>query len=283
MASSDNSSAIATDRTLIDRLKADGFANDLLGAVDLRLKRKRRLRRAVSKAVAASVVFIAAAFWAVPYFRNTATLITPPAERRSLELADGSRVELNAQTDLKTDFRYGRRQVRLERGEIFLSVAKDAEHPFIVETPSGSIRVTGTEFNVRIGADHRADVTLIEGTVLIKSGSGAEQPMTPGHAAIFQGNESVVRPLSAAELDNATAWRRGSIILDGITLGEAVERFATFHGKKIEVNPSAASIQLGGTYSLDNLPQFFEALKATHAVRIVPGDQDSYLIVPLDR
>ena len=66
---------------------------------------------------------------------------------------------------MHVDFRYGRRFLRLEQGEVFLSVAKDAASPFLVDTPAGRVRVTGTEFNVRVVAGSRLEVTLLEGEV----------------------------------------------------------------------------------------------------------------------
>ena len=37
----------------------------------------------------------------------------------------------------------------LAAGEAFFQVAKDSARPFFVETAAGSVRVTGTQFNVR--------------------------------------------------------------------------------------------------------------------------------------
>lgn len=146
---------------------------------------------------------------------------TGPGERRSLTLADGSVVEMNAGTTI--DIRYGDRErlVRLVQGEILVTTAHDpvggqgrsglpgasdaaaAARPFVVETPHGRIRALGTRFAVRrldgalggsAGGADDADasrVSVYEGAVAIRPRSslqldgwgalGAAPPETPGH------------------------------------------------------------------------------------------------------
>ena len=43
----------------------------------------------------------------------------------------------------------GARRVRLASGQAFFTVTKNPARPFIVETPAGAVRVTGTAFDVR--------------------------------------------------------------------------------------------------------------------------------------
>jgi transmembrane sensor len=113
---------------------------------------RRRWRVAVGALLAAAAVVV---FVAVLAGRSR-EIATKIAERQAIALDDGSRVELNAQTSLAVDFRRGERRVKLTRGEAWFSVAKMPARPFVVETPAGVVRVTGTEFNVR--AAHRERV-----------------------------------------------------------------------------------------------------------------------------
>ncbi len=217
-----------------------------------------------------------AAVWIVPYIRDTQKVATIAAQRSTLALPDGSRTDLNARTALFTDFRHGRRFVRLEKGEAFFSVAKDTTHPFSVETPGGTVRVTGTQFNVRLAPDGHPEVTLLEGSVEIQN-SLAHLMLKPGQQLSAAGE---LRTLSARDLDRTTAWREGRIVLNGLTLAEAAEQFAAFHGKRIEVAPELAARQMGGSYALDDLPGFLDALAAdTLALRIVRYDEEHFAIV----
>jgi transmembrane sensor len=237
---------------------------------------RRRLPRWIPVAAGLAAALAIAALWVVPYFRDIQTVATVAAQRSTLSLPDGSRTDLNAQTTLSTDFRHGRRFVRLEKGEAYFSVAKDKAHPFAVETPGGTVRVTGTEFNVRLNPAGRPEVTLLEGAVAFEN-AAARMQLVPGQQISTNGD---LRQLSATELDNVIAWREGRIVLTGLTLGEAAARFASFHGKTITVAPEIASLQMGGSYSLDDLPGFFDALSDERfALHVVRRDADNYAIV----
>jgi transmembrane sensor len=237
---------------------------------------RRRVPRWIPVAAGLAAALAVAALWVVPYFRDIQTVATVAAQRSTLSLPDGSRTDLNAQTTLYTDFRHGRRYVRLEKGEAYFSVAKDKEHPFAVETPGGTVRVTGTEFNVRLAPDGHPEVTLLEGAVAFEN-AAARMQLVPGQQISTTGD---LRQLSATELDNVIAWREGRIVLTGLTLGEAAARFASFHGKTITVAPEVASLQMGGSYSLDDLPGFFDALSDERfALHVMHRDADNYAIV----
>lgn len=236
----------------------------------------RRSPRWLPVVTGLAAALVIAAVWVVPYLRNTGKVTTVAAQRSTLALPDGSRTDLNARTVLFTDFRHGRRLVRLERGEAFFSVAKDAAHAFLVETPGGTVRVTGTQFNVRLATGGRPEVTLLEGSVEIQN-SLAHLVLTPGQQLSSTGE---LRTLSPRDLDRTIAWREGRIVLNGLTLAEAAAQFATYHGKRIDVAPELAARQMGGSYALDDLPGFLDSLSSeAMALRISRYDQEHFAIV----
>ena len=245
--------------------------------------------------------------WVVPQMRYTQTVSTVALQRSTLTLRDGSRAELNARTQLATDFRGDRRQVRLARGEALFTVAKDPAHPFRVETPAGTIEVTGTTFNVRLTAAGATEVTLLEGSVAVetetrKPETGNLKPesgsagavnsglrsqvsgfsavaLTPGQQ--FNTARATVRTLTPAEIENAIAWRDGRLMLNGMTLTEAAERLSAYHGLTITVAAAIADVKLGGSYPLDDLQGFFRVLaEEPVSLRALPRGDGSYAIVP---
>jgi transmembrane sensor len=237
---------------------------------------RRRVPRWVPVALGLAACAAIAALWVVPYFRDTQMVATVAAQRSTLTLPDGSQTDLNAQTKLYIDFRHDRRFVRLEKGEAYFAVAKDAAHPFSVETPAGTVRVTGTHFNVRLAADGRPEVTLLDGSIAFQN-AAAQVMLVPCEQINADGE---LRHLSAEELDQVTAWREGRIVLNGLSLGEAAARFAAFHGKTITVAPELAAVQMGGSYSLDDLQGFFEGLSSEPLrLRVVQRDTDNFAII----
>jgi transmembrane sensor len=294
----DGSSLTATDRAALDAWLAEEAAHRTLlsrycqfsadleqqlpllvaaGAVELpstSLPRRRiRWLQWGAGAVLAAAAAITVLLWLARPRVQSENLATPMALRQTLTLADGTRVELNAQTSLRIQIDRKERRVRLASGEAFFAVHKDVARPFIVETPAGSVRVTGTQFNVRAETSSALEVTVVEGSVQARPGDGNGQPGAPVTLSagdqLSAGPDGVkVRALTPAALDDALAWRQGQIVFDGVPLRDALARFARYHGRGITATAIAADMRVGGRYSLDDLDGFLAQLEEAFPVRV---------------
>lgn len=96
------------------------------------------------------------------------TLIVPRGGEFSLELADGTRVWLNAESRLRYPVAFTGKERKVEmEGEVYFEVAKNKEKPFIVTVNGVDIRVLGTSFNVS-AYQEEVVATLVEGKVQLK-------------------------------------------------------------------------------------------------------------------
>jgi transmembrane sensor len=238
-------------------------------------RRTGRMALGALAAAAAIVVFIAV------LAGRPRELATKTAERQAIALDDGSRVELNAQTSLAVDFRRDERRVRLVRGEAWFRVARMPARPFVVETPAGVVRVTGTEFNVRAAPGEQVEVTVLAGTVHVRAPglAGTDEVVTPGRQAVMSGGHVAVQSLREGAAQDAVAWRRGQTVFDNTPLGDAIERFAAYHARTITVDPAAADLRLGGRFSLDDLDGFLESVESVLPVHVLHGPDRSVRIV----
>ena len=216
---------------------------------------------------------VAVVFWQARPPDEIVNLATPVAQRQELTLADGTRIELNAQTSLHIEMGRAERHVRLAGGEAFFVVSKDPARPFIIETPAGSVRVTGTKFAVRAESGPLLEVTVAEGSVQVRpgeTGGGPARPVTLGaRDRLSAGPGGVeVQALSATKLEEVLAWRQGQIVFDAAPLREALARFARYHGRGITATAEAAELRVGGRFSLDDLDGFFAALEEVLPVQV---------------
>lgn len=125
-----------------------------------------RRRRFLAAATAAIVLVIAGAvFWQSMRFPLYTTDI---GERRSLTLADGSTVDLNARSSIRIEFSSSERRVELLAGQALFQVAKDKHRPFIVRSGDATVRAVGTQFDV-YRKDSGTTVTVLEGRVAVYS------------------------------------------------------------------------------------------------------------------
>ncbi|MDE6451491.1 MAG: FecR family protein [Odoribacter sp.] len=136
------------------------------------------------------------------------TLRTPIGGEYKLVLADGSVVWLNSESELKypTAFVGNCREVELT-GEAYFSVAKNADVPFIVRSRGVVIRVYGTEFNVKSYADEEMNITLVEGSVSVKTDKSREYRLEPGENACMKAGQEPM--IQAVNIHKYTAWKEG--------------------------------------------------------------------------
>ena len=222
----------------------------------------------VTLSAAAAVAIV---LWIIRAPRQMEDLFTPMARRGIQTLVDGTKVELNAQTSMRISLDGEVRHVQLASGEAFFSVAKDAARPFIVETPAGTIRVTGTRFEVRSESAGALEVVVEEGVVQVRPGTVRNEPPYTLHAGdrLTSGPEGVrVGQLGKAELADTLAWRQGQIVFAGVPLQEALMRFGHYHGRGFVATPAAAELRVGGRYSLDDIEGFFTALEEVLPVHV---------------
>jgi transmembrane sensor len=205
---------------------------------------------------------------------NSLTLAAPAGRRQAFTLGDGTRVELNARTRLEVELGRTERRVRLAQGEAFFSVSKDPSRPFTVATPAGSVRVTGTTFDVSSDTDSDLDVTVVEGRVLVRpgdpDGNGPTAPwvLGPGDRLSARGDRVSKQSLAGDDLADVLAWRQGRIVFHGASLRDALVPFARYHGLRIAVDEGAAGLSVGGTSSLDDLDGFLQGIGSMHGVRL---------------
>ncbi len=247
-------------------------------AAEGRVEAPRRERRPVRSLLAnrwlapAALValVVAAAVWTQMPSGRPQTIATNTAQRRSFTLADGTVVELNANTSLTVENGRAERRVHLAGGEAFFVVSRDKSRPFVVETPAGVVRDIGTQFNVRAESDTDLEVTVTEGSVQVSPVGNQDGPkvlVAGDQLAALDGTVSV-KALAARTLEDALAWRKGMIVCDGMPLSEAVARFARYNGIKITVTPGAARQKIGGSFSIDDPDSFYDDLQTMYKVRV---------------
>ncbi|MDY4044030.1 MAG: FecR family protein [Marinifilaceae bacterium] len=164
-----------------------------------------------------------------------------------LALADGTKVWLNAETELHYPSRFegAERRVRVV-GEAYFQVTKSDSCPFIVEAGEVAVRVTGTEFNVMAYAGHdRVETTLVRGGVDVTAGN-AGQRLTPGMQAVYFKEAG---RLESREVDTwlYTSWKEGIFEFRDLSLGEIADQLERWYDVDIVFpNTEVSEIRFSG-------------------------------------
>jgi transmembrane sensor len=195
---------------------------------------------------------------------------TAPGVSLSLSLADGSEVWLNETSSLRYPERMqGKsRKVRLQ-GEAYFEVARQPDKPFLVETELGTIKVLGTQFNVRAypGTD-QVEVSVTEGKVLVFEGK--KLAADSSNARILLAGESALLDKQASQPQkfqvnqpNFLAWKTGELYLQNLQLEEIAELLNRYvAGSKIKVAKEAAgkTFYAEAPFGTDSLEEILQSL-----------------------
>lgn len=93
---------------------------------------------------------------------------TDIGEQRTINLADGSTLILNADSRVKVRYSETERTIDLEEGQALFKVARNPSRPFVVRSGDASVRAVGTQFDV-YRKSTGTTVTVVEGKVAVTS------------------------------------------------------------------------------------------------------------------
>jgi transmembrane sensor len=230
-----------------------------------------RIRPLLKTAAALSIVialgFLIVGNRPVPQ-REYATQI---GDHETVKLDDGSQIELNTNTLLRTRMTSRTRTIWLDKGEAYFQVRHDAARPFVVFAAGHRLTDLGTKFLVRSEAKH-IEVALIEGEIRFESADASVQghsaTMTSGDLVVATADSLSVTRVPAQQLANQLGWRNGLLVFNHTTLEDAVSEFNRYNREKLLVaDPAVARLTIYGTFRTSNLRQFIEVAQAVFGLR----------------
>ncbi|MDH0798307.1 FecR family protein [Pseudomonas carnis] len=243
---------------------ADHLPRDKPEAVVVPIKKPAsRLRTyAVAAAVCLAALPLAALTgWEAGWLPSSYERFEAANGLKKVTLGDGSQVELNLGTELVYSHYKDQRRVTLKKGEAFFNVTHDSNHPFIVRAGEGQVRVTGTQFNVWEYED-QVRVMLLEDSVQISSdGEHASVPLSPGMQASFRQGDATPQVAAINPDDTALAWRQGKLVLDNLTLTDALPLINRYLKKPVMLaDASTGAIRVGGIYNINEVNNLVPSL-----------------------
>jgi ferric-dicitrate binding protein FerR (iron transport regulator) len=216
---------------------------------------------------------------------------TKPAYRTHLELLDGTKVWLNANSRLTygNDFNRKERVVYLI-GEAFFEVKSNAQKPFVINTSKLQVHVTGTSLNVRAYPEEdRTEASLIEGSMEVRLQDLPEkvyvlepaQKLVINHylqelekndvepkktrSLVLLTTTPAIVPLSFDPVDSLpfeTAWVFHTLAFSNETFKQVAQKMEKWFDVSIEfTSPALENIRFTGRFEDETLEDALTALK----------------------
>jgi transmembrane sensor len=217
-------------------------ANDDGTIVDAPPLRKRGAWLAVMTGLAASAVVVLLPRQ-TPVARDLVHAAAPGATKR-IPLADGSVLTLNGGAVVRV-LGGNPRRLRLERGEVFVEVARDADHPFRLLASTSVFEDVGTAFNARLDAGV-VSLAVAEGVVAYDPDAAAVR--MPAGQSITVGTSRAV--LGRTEPSTVGSWRSGRLIYTGAAMSRVATDLSAALGTTIHLSDNVANKRFTGVIVL---------------------------------
>ncbi len=160
-------------------------------------------------------------------------VVVPKGGEFQVVLSDGTKVWLNENTRLKYPVHFAgeSREVYLEGGEVYLQVAKDKEHPFVMHTAGGEVKVLGTCFNVKSLGEDGMETTLVEGSVQVNSGKAVKVLVPNEQASVRKGDREI--PVEVVDVEEVICWKDNVFLFKDVRLEEIMTRLSDWYGFEV--------------------------------------------------
>ena len=231
-------------------------------------RRRRPLRWAGRAAVLSLVLAVGWIGGPTALIQMQADYRTGAGEIRTVQLDDGSSVELDASSAISIDYDTHERRISLLAGTAVFDVAPMGEaetRPFVVQSAGGRTRALGTQFVVGRESRDQAWVGVLQHSVAVSlqappAQGAARHTLEESQSARYSAKNGV-QALPGFDLNAATGWRRGVLVFDRQPLGQVIEQLNRYRpGQIVLANPALASRQVSGVFRLELLDSALQTL-----------------------
>lgn len=244
--------------------------------------RRRRLSLQ-TLAIAASVLLMTISIPLVQLSLDNGIYRTAKGEQKHIQLSDGSRIDLNTDSEVRVSYTLFNRKVKLEYGEAFFSVQHDADKPFEVTAADGLIRDIGTQLNVYRQSD-QVLVTVLEGEVSVgKLNATTLQSLRAGMQYTY-GQNRQNQLVKSGDFNDVASWREGRIAFKGQRLDVVLEQLSRYHSVKLSIsNSKLAALKVSGSFPTNDLNLALNTITASLPIKINQLGTDRIALIASDK
>lgn len=187
---------------------------------------------------------------------------------QSVQLPDGSRAVLDADSAIAVHFDDHARRIELLRGRAWFEVTPDAQRRFSVAAGDGVIEDISTAFTVaRI--DRTVETEVGQGSVRVANPvDGGWTHLRVGQRASY-GTSSGVTRLADVAADRVGAWRQGELLLDRAGVADAVHDVARYRRGPTFIRGDLSQLPaVSAALRIEQPEQALDALAATAGLQV---------------
>lgn len=202
----------------------------------------------------------------LPWAQWAADYRTTTGERRTLDLADGTRVVMNTASAIDVRFTPNERRLILQAGEVLITAAQTAasQPPLRIATTYGDVVPQRARFSVR-QFERDVEVAVFAGAADVRIQMAAARRIHRGES-IRLGNSG----FSASHTvdDSAALWEHGMLVAKDWRLQTLLAELGRYRRGVLRCHPAVADLPVAGAFPIDDIDACLRLLERTLPVRI---------------
>lgn len=237
---------------------------------------KRKRKRTAEKTLGLLLAIAAGVVWVDPAYRSQ-HVASEVGQRQTLQLADGSEVLLDSNSEIKISWHLRTRQVELTRGQALFQVAPMMYRPFLVDAGGAGVRVVGTRFNV-IRHEQDVQVTVAEGKVAVRGDANDTVALLePGQQ--LRVKKGIPGQVTQVNADDVTAWQDSRLVFESTPLAEVIGTLQRYYRQPITLQDATiARLPLSGVFDSEHVDRLLALLPGILPVSVTTAADGAVLI-----
>jgi transmembrane sensor len=255
---------------LVEALSHDETASTAAKVSPTLMNRYRTARRAAPRFLAAACAMTLAFLLTLPML-STTTYRTGSGSGKSVTLADGSRVDLSGDTELRVQILPWTRNAVLARGEAFFDVHHESARSFQVASGTTSVRVLGTAFNVDRQSATRTAVSVYRGAVEVAVDGKPDRVLHKGDGARVVDGRVTEQPRI---VESSPDWKSGWFVASDVPLGVLISKVQRYSARPIELHGSTLqTLPISGRFHVSDTDRVLQAVRVAYNVDVSYGPE----------
>ena len=248
-------------------------------------KRTRKIGQSITAVLSIAIIAFASLFGYRTWQAQPLSEIVKIAQVGQIKqetLEDGTKLNMNANSELEVIYFRDRRIAKLKKGEVIFDVARDESRPFIVDSGYGRITVLGTRFAVnrlqkiiRVSVDHgRVQVESLDA-----NGSVIATPLILNNGEVAEVRRQQTPKRTDQLASDAFSFEQGSIYFDKAGLEEIAETLSRYRKPAVTVQTlPTEDAQITAVIKTQEVEKFIATLPDIAAVDIQSSPNQTVLI-----
>lgn len=232
------------------------------------------------KAFAAAVCFLLMGTYFVKnnwYTKNS--IETQNGEIKTIVLADGSEITLNAQSKLEYPSQFGEtREINFE-GEAYFKIHRDTAHPFIIHTNHYTTRVLGTSFNINSRKTNEINVSVNTGIVSVTSKNWKRNPIRLIKNQMITVVNDKITQMQNIQSAQYTTWILKNIVLKNTSFLELKKILENSYGQEIILKDKSLEKEtFSGQFKKESFENVLKSIAIIKNLTFEKNNQNAYVI-----